>query len=110
MAAQACFSHRELQNKSRSEMHEMLFQKGINWDQYPDHFKRGTYVRRRMITGNFTTEEIEALPPKHEARTNPDLTISRNVVIVECFPPLTKIANRKQVILHGAEPTQGGEE
>ncbi|WQJ53276.1 MAG: tRNA-His guanylyltransferase [Wendovervirus sonii] len=45
MVAQANFSHKELQNKSCNLLQEMLFlHKGINWDNYPTHLKRGTSI------------------------------------------------------------------
>lgn len=104
MAARSVFSHKECENKNNSELQEMLFSKGINWNDYPSAFKRGTYIRRREFTRAFTTEEIENLPPKHAARTNPDLEIKRTVIMQEDFPILNKMANREQVILHGADP------
>ena len=43
MVGQANFSHNELQNKSCNVIQEMLFQKkGINWNDFPTHLKRGT--------------------------------------------------------------------
>lgn len=46
MAAQANFSHKQLQNKSCAECQEMLWaEKGINWNDYPARFKRGTVVK-----------------------------------------------------------------
>ncbi len=52
MAAQANFSHSELQGKSSNEMQEMLFQeKGINWSQdYPIGFKRGRCIVRQEVS------------------------------------------------------------
>ena len=42
MVGQSQFSHRELQNKSCNDIQEMLFsQKGINWNDFPTHLKRG---------------------------------------------------------------------
>lgn len=52
----------------------------------------------------FTSEEIEKLPLKHEARENPDLKVERSVVEKMDIPPLTKIANREKVIFEGADP------
>jgi tRNA(His) guanylyltransferase len=43
-AAQALYSHKELHEKSCSEMQEMMFQKGVNWNNYPDKYKRGTVI------------------------------------------------------------------
>lgn len=41
MTAQTVFSDRELHGKNGSERQEMLFSKGINWNDQPDGFKRG---------------------------------------------------------------------
>ena len=45
MVGQAYFSHKELQNKSCSNIQDMLMeQKGINWNDFPTYQKRGTCV------------------------------------------------------------------
>lgn len=104
MAAQSVYSHKQLLNKSCNEMQEMLFQKGINWSNYPSFFKRGTYVQKRKVSRYFTTEEMESLPPKHEARTNPELKVLRTDYVILDMPPITKVINREKVIFDGEEP------
>jgi tRNA(His) 5'-end guanylyltransferase len=105
MAAHDNFSHKELNKKNQSDMQEMLFQKGINWNDYPDFFKRGTYVRRSTKNIKFSTEDIEKLPKNHAARNNPDLVVTRSVVEVEKdFPILSSISNRVGVLFNGAMP------
>jgi tRNA(His) 5'-end guanylyltransferase len=43
MVGQANFSHKELQNKSCNDIQDMLMtQKGINWNDFPTHLKRGS--------------------------------------------------------------------
>ena len=43
MVGQANFSHKELQNKSCSDIQDMLMtQKGINWNDFPTYQKRGS--------------------------------------------------------------------
>lgn len=106
MAARSVFSHNECENKNTPALHDMLWKKGINWNDYPAPFKRGTYIRRREVERSFTAEELLALPPKHAVRADPDLKIKRRVVMPENFPPLAKIANREEVILHGADPVE----
>lgn len=55
MAAQAKFSHGQLHEKSSNEMQEMLWSEhGINWNDYPDRFKRGTVVVPRTELGSVT--------------------------------------------------------
>jgi tRNA(His) 5'-end guanylyltransferase len=104
MAASAFYSHKQLHKKNGSEKQEMLFQKGVNWNDYPTFFKRGTYVQRKRICRKFTTDELEKLPKKHEARKNPDLMIERWVVDRIDIPPLSKITNKVDVIVFGKDP------
>lgn len=43
MVGQANFSHKELQNKSCNQIQDMLMtEKGINWNNFPTHQKRGS--------------------------------------------------------------------
>lgn len=108
MAAQSVYSHKELQGKNNNELQELLFQKGINYNDYPNFFKRGTYVRRQVIEKRaFSPEELSALPPKHHAHQNPDLQVKRTVVMAEEFPQLSQMINREEVIFDGAEPKTG---
>jgi len=105
MAAQAYFSHNSLQGQGSSEMQERLFQeKGINWNDYPAFFKRGTYVQKRKINIPFTAAEIDRLPEKHAARTNPNLVIERQKVFRIDMPPILRVTNRVDVILRGDDP------
>ena len=48
MVGQANFSHKELQNKSCNMIQDMLHEeKGINWNDFPTHQKRGACVVRK---------------------------------------------------------------
>ena len=50
MVGQACFSHKELQNKSCNDIQDMLMtQKGINWNDLPTYQKRGSCCVRNKI-------------------------------------------------------------
>lgn len=104
MAAQSVYSHKELHGKHTGEMQEMLFQKGINWNDYPRFFRRGTFIQRRVVSRKFSVEELEKLPPKHEARTNPDLMVDRTEYRVVDMPPFAKVINREGVVFRGEEP------
>jgi tRNA(His) guanylyltransferase len=104
MAASAHYSHKALQGKISQQKHDMLYAKGVNWNDYPTLFKRGTYVQRRTTAVPFSTEELHKLPPKHEARANPALVVERSVCAVLDMQPLGTVANREAVIFDGAEP------
>lgn len=49
MLAQSHFSHKQLHKKSQRDMHEMLHEKGVNWNNLEDELKRGTYIRRNGL-------------------------------------------------------------
>lgn len=55
MVAQSLYSHKELQNKNCDDLQEMIFQKGINWNEYEPWQKRGICVRKNdmaLIAGS----------------------------------------------------------
>lgn len=57
MVGQANFSHKELQNKSCNQIQDMLFQeKGINWNDFPTHLKRGSCCIKKDVSVTFSTE------------------------------------------------------
>lgn len=104
MAASAYYSHGKLMNKTGNEKQDMLFEKCVNWNDYPSFFKRGTYVQRKRVLIPFTSEEISKLPEKHNARRNPDMKIERWVVDKVDLPKLMSISNKVDVIVWGEEP------
>ncbi len=97
-ATRAYYSHKECENKNSAEKQDMLMKKGINWNDYPTFFKRGTYVKRIKTTRKFTAGEIENLPEKHQARSNPDLMIERTDIVPLELKPLTQVENQIEVI------------
>jgi tRNA(His) guanylyltransferase len=107
MAASEHYSHNFLHGKNGSEKQELLFQKGINWNEYPDFFKKGTYIQRKRVMTKFTPEELDRLPPKHNARKNPDLEIERWVIDEVEMPPLSKVKNRIGSIFFGENAEVG---
>jgi tRNA(His) 5'-end guanylyltransferase len=58
MVGQANFSHKELQNKSCNKIQDMLMtEKGINWNDFPTHQKRGSCCVKTEITTTCASEE-----------------------------------------------------
>lgn len=106
MAAQSFYSHTELMGKNSSDKQEMLFQKGINWNDYPTFFKRGTYIQRKRVFIPFSKDEIDKLPSRHNARKNPNFIVERWVIDRVEMPPLNRIENSVDVIIWGKEPKQ----
>ncbi|MDE2095743.1 MAG: tRNA(His) guanylyltransferase Thg1 family protein [Patescibacteria group bacterium] len=104
MAARHYFSHKELQDKNGPQLQEMLFQVGVNWNDYPNFFKRGVFVQRRTVMKPYTFSELKSLSAQHEARKNSDLLIERSEYVELAMPPFGKVQNRAEVIFFGAEP------
>lgn len=102
MAARHYYPHTQLHGKSGSEMQEMIFQKGQNFNDYPAFFKRGTFVRRVKVERGFTQDELARIPEKH--RPPLEKLVSRSSVIEIEMPIFTKVTNREAVIFDGAFP------
>jgi len=104
MAARHYYSHSEIDGKTGSEKQELLFAKGINFNDYPSFFKRGTFIQRKKTVRKYTPDEIVVLPQKHNTRLNPDLEIERTDVVEVEMPPFSKVVNRVEVVFDGADP------
>jgi tRNA(His) 5'-end guanylyltransferase len=102
MAASAYYSHRELDGKSGSVKQELLWQKGINWHDFPAFFKRGTYLQRRVFDRELTAEERERIPEAH--RPPIGATFQRTQVVELDLPPARKITNLIDVLFERADP------
>ena len=105
MAAHSVYSHKDLTGKNLKQMQEMLFEKGINWNDYPAFFKRGLFVQKFKVRRSFTPDEIDKLPLKHEARNTPNFVLERSKVRTVDMPPFAKVINRVDVIFKGSDPT-----
>jgi tRNA(His) guanylyltransferase len=100
MAARTLFSHKELQNKSASEMQAMMLQKDVNWNNYPAWFKRGTFVRRKAVTCSPSAELISKL--EKLGQPIPE-SVTRHVLQRPLVPPFGKVTNRVEFIFNGDE-------
>jgi tRNA(His) 5'-end guanylyltransferase len=73
MAAQAHFSHRKLQGLHSGAMQELLFSEaGVNWNNFPDGFKRG-----RVVTRVSSTESVTYVHGKEKIEKTEVVTRSR---------------------------------
>jgi len=108
MAASEHFSHKDLMNKNSKAKHDMLHSVGVNWNDYPVAFKRGTYVQRMVKELAYTASELCALPPKHKARSDPTMKVMRSVVEAIDMPIFSKVLNKDAVVFLGASPITDG--
>lgn len=100
MAASAYYSHKVLQGKNNAEKQELLFQKGINWNDYPSFFKRGSYFRKAVVEKLLSDEELSVIPEAHR----PTGLVKRNMMVSLEIPPITKISNVVEFVFEGVEP------
>ena len=50
MVASSYYSAKQLKNKGKSDQHDMIFQKGDNWNEYPTTLKRGRCIVKETFT------------------------------------------------------------
>ena len=91
MVGQVNFSHKELQNKSCNDIQDMLHErKGVNWNDYPTVYKRGTAcIKNRKI--------IEYLDEFKVTARLIDSTKTENSWIIDTEMPILKGEDRAYV-------------
>lgn len=105
MLARSIFSHNDIKSLNGNQMQDkMMLEKNVNWNNLDVKFKRGTYVKRTVTSKPFTKEELDTLPPRHQAHKNPDLVIERSIIKEIEYPIFNKITNKEDVIFFDAEP------
>lgn len=102
MAAQSLYPHKMLEGVKSPQLQDMLIEKGVNWNNYPDRFKRGGYFRRRLIERELTEQELKNIPYVPSS-----IKVTRSSIEPVNLPILTKIENRVDVIFYDKEPILG---
>lgn len=64
MAAHAKFSHKGLQGKHSGEMIQLLMTNGIDFNEYPEFFRSGTFAKRLSKEVTLSDEQLLAIPEK----------------------------------------------
>lgn len=101
MAAREHYSHKQLLGKNGADLHELLFAKGINFNDYPAMFKRGVYIQRRRVMRELDPEQLAKIP---QDKRPPDGRVLRARTEVLDLPPILRVANRVEVLFEGADP------
>lgn len=101
MAARSVMSPPEMQGLSSSELQEAMFQRaGINWSKYPDSFKRGTFIQRKLVQKELSPEQLARIPEEFR----PDGVIWRKEIRTIAMPRFSTVENRVDVVFDGADP------
>ena len=100
-AASTIMSHKQMHKKNTSLLQELLFANGINFNDYPSSFKRGTYVKRIDVEEELSQEIWDNIPDfkKPDSRK-----VKRHRFVTMEYPQFSKILNREEVIFDDAEP------
>ena len=105
--AQSLYSAKELHGKKTSDMQEMIFQKGINWNDFTPREKRGSiirrvehvYARRDEPIMDGKTRAIEAYKRKKWEADPETPIISQNKDYLRWFFPQTIDAKENKVLM-----------
>jgi tRNA(His) guanylyltransferase len=95
MAASSAYSERELTGKNTKQRIELLHEKNINFHEYPEFFKRGTYLRKIQVLQFISDEDWEAIPSKNRPESK---LVSRSRVIEIDLPPLNTIVDKVSIL------------
>jgi len=101
MAARSFYSHAELHKKSGSEMQEMMFLAGQNFNDYPAFFKRGTFVRRELVDIELSAGEYANIPDRHKPHS---MWVKRHRMVEMDMPSFGTVMNRDDVIFEKDDP------
>lgn len=98
MVGQAYFSHKELQNKSISDVQDMLIlKKGINWNDYSVPEKRGSCCIKVKENQNVSAENISKLNNKKESLLSNPINKERSVWIIDKNIPMFVNEGRRYI-------------
>ncbi len=76
--AQSLYPHKELHGVNSEAKQELIFQKGINWNDYPARKKRGGFIERITFVNG---QDVRDIPNQEIALTD---TVRNKWVSVEC--------------------------
>lgn len=102
MAARHFFSHKALQNKSGLQMKEMMTTLGVDINQYPASFRKGTWLQRVSENRTMTSLELSNIPEKY--RPDAGTIITRSSIKELDMPNFVEVKNREKVIFENATP------
>lgn len=84
MVGRAYFSHKELLNKSCSQIQDLLMTKGINWNNYPTYQKRGACCVKREVVSNKESDipyPLKVMLPQTIVKTSKEWIVDDDIPI-----------------------------
>lgn len=94
--AREYFSDKQLHKKSRKDQIRMLSERGVDiFSKYQYHNIDGSIFVRELCLRKLTIEELESLPPKHNARINPNIEFERHEIKELTFDQIRKFLDKR---------------
>ncbi len=84
-------------------MRAKLKEMGEPWGALTEPRKFGNAFQRKSVLRKFRSDELVALPEKHQARLNPDLMVTRQDFVEVALPLRWTCVNPVEVIFDGAD-------
>ena len=84
----------------KNDIIKILNEKNINFDDYPDFFKNGTFVKRKNILKDLDEKTLLKIPEKDR----PVGPVMRTIIKEIKMPPFKDVENRIGVIFNNEEP------
>lgn len=115
MAGFANFSHKQMHKLSTKTVQDKLLKEaGVNWNDYPPYIKRGVYVQKRRVKKPLTPEILAKIPKKNRPAEGTLFERTEYVLVNwaeseegdNVFLPLSRAANKVDVVFNGAVPEQ----
>jgi tRNA(His) 5'-end guanylyltransferase len=97
-AARSLYSHRELNGKNTSEMQEMMWVKGINFNDYSPDIKEGSFFQRKTVWLP-VADELTPVPPYTGT-----IMAARTKIQKLNMPIFSKIKNITEVVFDQVDP------
>lgn len=88
MAARKYYAHSQLHKKNSSNKLDMLMEKGVNWNKYPDFFKKGQYFIKKKVVGEIDSKLLEKIPPQHREKNK---FVEKTIIEELIIPPISKV-------------------
>lgn len=89
MAGQAYYTHKQLHKKNTADIHDMLMLgQGVNWNDFPASFKRGTYATRKWSEKPLSEAQLARIPEKHRHKA---MVATRSEVVCLDVPPIRSL-------------------
>jgi tRNA(His) guanylyltransferase len=105
MVAQSLYSPKQLHGKNQAAMLEMIAERGVTFDAYPEGARLGTFVRRTTEFRMLSPDELAAIPEAHR----PTGPVERTTIERVRMPSFNTVTNRVAVIFDAAKPYKASE-